>query len=378
MKISDLNTFYVKPGWMFLKVSTDDALCGYGELDLAGPVNALNCVAHEMGALLRGEDPRQIERLWHRLREAIGPVGGPMAFAVLSAIEQALWDITGKAAGLPVHAMLGGACRSKIRMQAISGGDAPEDAATIAKGFRLKHYKAIKITIDAPTLTLESKDFIDRQSSRLRAVRAAVGDDMDIAVSLRGRCGASLAVRLIRAMEPFAPVFFEDPCGPNNLSDLAQIAHATGAPLAVGNGLYTRWAFRDVLEARSLSVAQPDVCQTGGILEARKIAAMAETYGVTIAPRNARGPISLAASLQLAACVPNFLALEHPALLSRWDVGHGILTKPFEIRGGAIPVPEGPGLGITVNEAAFAERIMAPDWKPDLTNHPEEAHGFER
>jgi len=368
MKITNATTHFIKPGWMILELSTDKGIIGYGEYDITGPPSALAAVTTELGALLRGRDPLYIEHLWQLMAGGSHYRGGLVYSSAVSAVEQALWDIKGKALKIPVYEMLGGACRQKVRMQARTGGDSPEDAATIAKGIRLKHYKSMKIALQPPARAIETRTYLQQQVAHLQAVRDEVGDEVDIAVTLTGCTNPAMAIRLIHAMEPLTPLFVEAPCLSSHPAGFVRVSRATASPLAAGDGLYTRSAFHALLEPHALAVVQPDVCQVGGILQAVKIAAMAEGGDVSLAPLNPRGPVSLAASLQVAACSPNLLVLDHPALGTKWDVGYGLLATPFDVHGGYIPIPEGPGLGIEMNAAVLRERAIPMTWDPPVAN----------
>jgi len=257
---------------------------------------------------------------------------------------------------MPVHEMLGGSCRSKIRLYTHCGGDSPENSAMQAKALRVRGYTAIKTAVQSPTEGIDTLAFVERVAGRVAAIREEVGAGIDVAVDFQSRLTTSTSARLIRALEPSFPMFVEEPCSPDNLDALARLASSTAIPIAAGVGLLTRWGFRELLEKSVVSVIQPCVCYTGGILETRKIASMAEVYDVSVAPHNPLGPVSLAASLQVAACTPNFLAQELTGMSNKWDLGHGCLVEPFSVHEGYTEVPTAPGLGIELNEEILIER----------------------
>jgi galactonate dehydratase len=288
--------------------------------------------------------------------------GGPVLVSAISGIEQALWDIKGKYYNMPVYEMLGGACRDKIRMYSHSGGATPEEAAANALLKQKQGFTAIKIGIDGPVKQIESLAFVENQVNKLAAIRKAVGKTMDIAIDFHGKVSPAMSIRLAREFEPYYPMFLEEQCLPENINEMVRIANSTSIPIASGERLFTRWGFREALEKQAIVIVQPDLCHAGGILEAKKIAAMAEVYYGTIAPHNPLGPISLASCLQLDACTPNFLIQEHPSMQERWDLGEGYLIKPFVIDNGYIEIPKGPGLGIVVNEEMLMERATAGNW----------------
>lgn len=377
MKITKIETFHVKPQWIFLKVTTDSGLVGWGEPDADGRRRMVAQAVEDLQASLVGQDPEQVEHLWQIMHRGASHRGGSILFSALSGIEQALWDIKGKAHELPVYQMLGGACRTRIRMVLrCGGGPTPRDAAFQAKGARVKGYTAMKTMVSESLVRpLEPQEFVEQTVARVTAIREEIGKGMDLSLDFRSRPSPAMARRLLLAIEPLYPMFVEEPCLPESIDALAGLAASTAVPLAAGGHWCTRWGVREALEKRAVAVLQPGVGHTGGLLETRKIAAMAEAYGVLTAPHNQLGPIALAASLQVDACTPNFLIQEHPGMSNRWDLGLGYLATPFTVREGFIDVPKGPGLGIEVNEEALRERA---DEGADDTPHPlnPEDHSF--
>jgi galactonate dehydratase len=361
MKITALETFHVKPRWMFLKVSTDEGLVGWGEPIVEGRARTVARAIEDLKPLLLGQDPRRIEHLWQTMYRGTLYRGGPILVSAISGVEQALWDIKGKACGLAIYEMLGGACRTRIRMYAHCDGASPRDVSFQAKGLRVKGYTAVKTGIEGPVRAMEPPAFVEKTVARVAAIRQEIGNEIDVAVDFHGRVGPAFAPRLIEALAPLNPMFIEEPCLCENLEAMARIAAGTTIPIATGERLCTRWGFRRVLELGAAAILQPDVCHAGGIWETRKIAAMAETYDATIAPHNPLGPISLAACLHVDACTPNFLVQEHVGLANRWDLGSGYLVKPFTVREGYVDLPDGPGLGIEIIEDALRERATEGD-----------------
>jgi galactonate dehydratase len=355
MKITKFEIFHVKPRWMFLKVYTDEGITGYGEPIVEGRARTVAMAIRELEKTLVGKDPGAIIHHWQSMYRGTFYRGGPVLVSAISGIEQALWDIKGKRLGVPVYELLGGAVRNRIRMY--GKGGAANTSALKAAGFT-----AIKIGMEGPARNIETLTFIERQVNHFASVRQAVGKDVDIAIDFHGRISPAMAKKLARELEPFHPMFIEEPCLPENTDALVDIARSTTVPIAAGERLYTRWGFRELLEKRALAVVQPDLCHCGGIFEGRLIAAMAETNYASVAPHNPLGPISLAACIQLDACIPNFLAQEHPTMEDRWDLGHGYLKTPFEIKEGYIDLPVGPGLGIELNDAMLTERVCDGDW----------------
>ena len=357
MKITQLETFFVKPRWVFLKVVTDEGLVGWGEPILEGWSRSVAEAVHEMGRYLVGQDPRLVTRHWQALYRGAFYRGGPVLLSALSGIEQALWDITGRWLGAPVHQLLGGAVRDRIRLYAHVHGEnlgayVERGRQSLARGFT-----AVKTTPWQAVRFVETKAFVDRAVAWVAALREAVGDRVDIAIDCHGRLSPAMAPRLAKALEPLFPMFLEEPCLPENVDLMATIARSTTIPIATGERLVTKWGFREVLQKQAAVILQPDLSHAGGIFEVRQIAAMAETYHAAVAPHCPLGPIALAASLQLDACTPNFLIQEHVTL------GEGYLKTPFVVKDGYVDVPAGPGLGIEVDEAAVAEQAYDGGWE---------------
>lgn len=369
MKITRLDTFHVLPRWLFLRIETDAGVHGWGEPIVEGSARSVETVVHELGEHLVGRDPRRIEQLWQEMYRGNFYRGGPHLMSAISGIEQALWDITGKTLGVPVYELFGGACRDEVRMYAHCMDYQKDGALSDARRLVESGFDAIKVGVSAPVDAIPTPAFIDAEADRILAVREVVGPEVDVALDLHGRFGPDGAIRLIRAVADARLMFVEEPCLPENVAAMERIRDATGATLATGERLFTRWQFREVIERQVVGVVQPDLCHAGGIAEARRIAAMAETYYMTLAPHNPLGPVSLAACLQLASCTPNFLVQEHPALADRSDLGVGLATTPFEIVDGRIARPEGPGLGIELDEDALRERGYDGAWKTPQLRH---------
>jgi galactonate dehydratase len=357
MKITKLETFFVKPRWLFLKMHTDEGVSGWGEPIVEGWARTVATAVQDMGRYLIGQDPRRIEHHWQAVYRGGFYRGGPVLVSALSGIEQAMWDITGKSLGVPVHQLLGGAVREKVRVYAHVGGKDAETYGETAQKRVAEGFTAIKGSIFGAARFLENGAFVDEMVARMAAMREAVGEGVDIGIDFHGRVGPALAVQLIKELEPFHPMFVEEPCLPENVDALARIAHGTTVPIATGERLFTKWGFREVLEKGAAAILQPDVSHAGGIFEVRKIAAMAEAYFAAIAPHCPLGPISLAAGLQVDACTPNFLCQEQVSL------GEGYLKEPFVVKDGHVAVPAGPGLGIEVDEEALAGKLYDGSWE---------------
>jgi len=362
LKITAVELFHVKPRWCFLKISTDEGIVGWGEAIVEGRARTVETAVLEHKPFLVGQDPLRIEYLWQSLYRNTYYRGGVILTSALSGIEQALWDIKGKHFGIPVYQMLGGLYRDRIRIYGHCWGATTDKIIRRAAERKASGFTAIKILLEPYTANRGVKSYVDTQVRRFAEIREALGDEMDIAIDFHGRLGPDMALQVIRGIREHCPLFVEEACLPENLDAMVRIAQAGGVALATGERLVTRHGFRRLLEAGAVAVIQPDPCHAGGILEVQKIAAMAETYYCKIAPHNPLGPIALAVSVQLGACLPNFLIAEHFGMKERWDLGEGYLRKPFEIAGGYLSVPDSPGLGIEVDEAAVLERSYPGDW----------------
>jgi galactonate dehydratase len=361
MKITQLETFLVKPRWLFLKVHTDEGIVGLGEPILEGRAKTCAQAVEELAPYLIGKDPRRVVHHWQGMYRHAFYRGGPILTSALSGAEQALWDITGKSLGVPVYQLFGGPTRDRVRLY--KGGPTPENVKDwIAKGFT-----AFKTGIygGRPARIVENKAFVDRAVERFAALREAAGPEVDLAIDFHGAISPQTAKLLIKALEPYQPMFVEEPCQCQNVDVMAEIARGTHLPIATGERVFTKWGFREILEKGAASILQPDLCHAGGIFEVRLIAGMAEAYYAGIAPHNPLGPISLAACIQLDASIPNFVAQEHTTL------GEGYLKNPFVFKDGFIELPTAPGLGIELDENALADKIDH-DWRNPETYHPDD------
>ena len=368
MKITRLELIQVKPRWMFLKMYTDADIIGLGEPVLEGHCKAVEAIVHEYEDYLIGKDPMRIEHHVQALYKGGFYRGGPVMMSAISGIEQALWDIKGKYYNCPVYEMLGGRCRDKIRMYShikVAGvaGEFPIEQMLHMADQRLADgYTALKYSIIPPIQQIDTPENTMKHVERFARVREHIGSGVDLAIDFHGRVSPAMAVRLADALKPYMPMFIEEPCLPENVDCMATIARSTSIPIAAGERLFGKFAFRELLEKQAVSVVQPDLCHAGGIFEGRKIAAMAENYYASIAPHNPLGPISLAACLQLDACTPNFLVQEHPGMEDHADLGVGYIKEPFVIQNGYIDVPTKPGLGVELDEKALQDKLYDGKW----------------
>jgi galactonate dehydratase len=368
MKITAVKTVVVNAemrNWVFVKVETDEAgLYGWGEASLEWKTRAVVGAVEDFAPMLLGEDPSRIEHLYQKMyRQSFWRLG-VIGMSAISGIEQALWDIAGKAVGLPVYRLLGGQVRDRVRMYTHLGGgdmravyesqysDDPQIFVDRALSVIEKGYTAIKVLLTPPTESLNSIEAYDYAERTMAALREAVGNKIDIMLDCHGRHFPANALEFCRILAPYKPFFIEEPVPPENVDVLAALCKNSPVPIATGERLVTRFGFREIFEKGACHVIQPDLCHCGGLWEAKKIAAMAETYYMGVAPHNPLGPVANAAALHFALSTPNFLIQED--MLSdvpwRWEVvQHSLETKD----GYWLPTVA-PGLGIEVNEAAAA------------------------
>src|ERR1700722_13469503 len=352
LKVTQLETFLVKPRWMFLKVHTNAGIVGLEEPITEG--RALTCreAVKEIEPYLIGKDPRRVAHHWQAIYRHAFYRGGPILTSALSGIDQALWDIKGKALGVPVYELLGGPTRDRVRVYAHASK--PDQM----KQLQTQGFTAFKTGVAKrkPAPYIDNPAQIQYAAEAFADLRKAMGNEVDIAIDFHGAISPATAKLLIKAYEPYQPMFIEEPVQAQNHDVMAEIARGTFFPIATGKRVFTNWGFLEVLQKKAAVVLQPDLCHAGGITEVRLIAGMAEAYYADIAPHNPLGPISLAAGVQMAASIPNFLCQEQVSL------GEGYLKKPFTVHNGYLDLPTGPGLGIELDENAMADKI-GHDWR---------------
>lgn len=352
VKITKLETFLVKPRWIFLKVHTDAGVVGLGEPLLEGRALTIQTAIKELEPYLIGKDPRDVTHHWQAIYRHAFYKGGPILTSALSGIDHALWDIKGKLLNVPVYELLGGPTRDRVRIYGRASN------AAQMKQRKAEGYTVIKTGVakEHPARAVENPKFIKHAIENFASLRDAGGDDMDIGIDFHGSIPPQTSKILIKELEPYQPMFIEEPCQPQNVDVLADIARGTHLPIATGERIFTKWGFREILEKGAATILQPDMCHAGGISEVRVIAGMAEAYYAQIAPHNPMGPISLATGLQLAASIPNFLVQEQVSL------GDGYIKEPFKLESdGYVMIPNKPGLGVELDEDKIADKLNH-DW----------------
>jgi galactonate dehydratase len=356
-KIAKIETFHVPPRWLFVRVEADDGAFGWGEASLEGWAEAVDGVFEVFRDRFIDSDPFAIEEIWQVGYRGGFYRGGAVIMSALSGLEQALWDLKGRVLGLPAWQMLGGKVREKVRSYAWIGGDRPNEIAEAAEVRSKQGFGAVKMNATAELDWIGTPKAFDEVVKR---VEAAQGVGLDVGLDFHGRVHRPLAKQLAKALEPLGLMFIEEPLLSENLEGLAQIASLVATPIALGERLYGRWEFKPMFEAGAVDIIQPDLSHAGGILEVRKIAAMAEAYDIALAPHCPLGPLALGACLQVAACTPNH-AIQEVSLGIHYNTGgHDLLNfvvnkEVLTPVGGYLPVPEGAGLGVEVDEAAVRE-----------------------
>ncbi|MFZ5944477.1 MAG: galactonate dehydratase [Bacillota bacterium] len=368
MKIVKLELFKVKPRWVFLKIETDEGICGWGEPVIEGRADSVIAAVKELSEYLIGKDPLRIEDHWQVLYRGGFYRGGPILMSAISGIDQALWDIKGKYLNTPIYQLLGGACRDKVKVYCWIGGDRPQDVGRAAKEKLGQGYTAIKMNGTEEMHYIDSYAKIDAVVERVAAIRDVCGKDFGIAVDFHGRVHKAMAKVLTKELEPYRLMFIEEPVLAENIEALRDIANHAATPIATGERMFSRWDFKRIFEDGYVDIIQPDLSHAGGISECKKISAMAEAYDIAVAPHCPLGPIALASSLQLDACTPNVF-IQEQSLGIHYNRGGDLLdylSNPsiFKYQQGFVNIPQGPGLGIEINENKVKEAAReGHNWK---------------
>ena len=374
MKIRRLTTYHAAPRWLFVKVETDEGISGWGEPVVEGRARTVEAAVHELGEHLIGRDPARINDLWQALYRGGFYRGGPVLMSAIAGIDQALWDIKGKALGVPVYQLLGGLVRDRMKTYRWVGGDRPADLVEQIRGYRAQGFDTFKFNGTEEMRLVDSPRAIDAALAKVAAVREAFGDSVDFGIDFHGRVGAPMARVLLRELEPYRPLFVEEPVLPEQAEYYPRLAAASAIPLAAGERMYSRFEFKRVLEAGGLSILQPDLSHAGGITECLKIAAMAEAYDVALAPHCPLGPVALAACLHV-----DFVA--HNAVLQEQSIGihynqgadlldYVVNRDDFSCHEGDIRALPLPGLGVEIDEERLRHaHANPPDWRNPLWRH---------
>ncbi|WP_338769086.1 galactonate dehydratase [Massilia sp. METH4] len=376
MKITKLTLYRVPPRWMFLKIETDEGITGWGEPVIEGRARTVEAAVNELAEYLVGQDPARINDLWQVMYRGGFYRGGPIMMSAIAGVDQALWDIKGKALGVPVYELLGGRVRDKMKMYSWVGGDRPADVIEGILTLREIGIHTFKMNGTEELGIVDTATAVDAAVNRIAQIREAFGNTIEFGIDFHGRVAAPMAKVLLRELEPFRPLFVEEPVLAEQAEYYPRLAEHTSIPLAAGERMYSRFEFKHVFNRGGIAIAQPDLSHAGGITECVKIAAMAEAYDVALAPHCPLGPVALAACLQV-----DFVS--HNAVLQEQSMGihynkgaelfdYVVNREDFQITDGYFPPLPKPGLGVIVDE----ERILAasqnpPDWRNPVWRHPD-------
>lgn len=374
MKITAITTFVLPPRWLFVRIDTDAGISGWGEPIVEGRAHTVATAVDELADYLVGRDPRPVEDLWNAMYRGNFYRGGPVLMSAIAGVDQALWDIKGKALGVPVHELLGGPVRERIRVYSWIGGDRPAEVAQAARNAVDHGFTAVKMNGTEELQIVDTHAKVSHVLENVQAVRDAVGPDVGIAVDFHGRVHKPMAKVLLRELAAFDLMFVEEPVLSEHLEAIPALAAIAAAPIALGERLYSRYDFKRVLERGGVDIIQPDPSHAGGITETRKIAAMAEAYDVAVALHCPLGPVALAANLQLDAVCHNAF-IQEQSLGIHYNADNDLLDyvrdrSVFEYRDGMVAMPTGPGLGIDVDEDYVRERAaQGHRWRNPVWRH---------
>lgn len=371
--LTKLETFQIDPRWLFVRLETDTGLVGWGEASLEGYAEAVEGAFEALKDRFLGADPSRIEDLWQIGYRGGFYRGGPVLMSALSGLDQALWDLKGKALGVPVWELLGGRVRDRVQAYGWIGGDRPDDVAAAARLRREQGFTVVKMNGTAEADYIEGQRALEEVAERVAAVRA---EGLEVGVDLHGRVHRSVAKALIRRLEPHTPLFIEEPVLSEHREALRAVVEGTSLPIALGERLYSRWDVKPFLQEGLVDILQPDLSHAGGISEVRRIAAMAEAFDVAVAPHCPLGPLALASCLQLAACTPN-VVLQEMSLGIHYNLGSDLYTYLLEPdvltpKAGYLEIPTEPGLGIVIDEERVREVSSTPHrWRNPLWRLPD-------
>lgn len=374
MKITKITTYIVPPRWLFLKIETDEGIFGWGEPVVEGRAHTVAAAVDELSDYLIGQDPLQIEKHWQAMYRGAFYRGGPILMSAIAGVDQALWDIKGKYHNAPVHQLLGGQVRDRIRVYAWVGGDRPDAIVASAKAAIDGGFKATKMNITEEMQIVDTIATVDQAVERMASLREAVGNKLDIAVDFHGRVHAPMARVLIKALEPYSPFFIEEPVLSEHLEAMAELRKNTHIPIATGERLFSRFDYKRLFTLGAADIIQPDLSHAGGITECKKIADMAEAWDIGLAPHCPLGPIALAACLQVDAVCQNAFIQEQSQGI-HYNQSNDLtdyLVDPsvFHYTDGYVDIPQKPGLGIEINEEVVIERAkVGHRWRNPLWQH---------
>ena len=374
MRITKLTTYRVPPRWMFLKIETDEGVVGWGEPVIEGRARTVETAVHELAGVLVGQDPARINDLWQAMYRGGFYRGGPILMSAIAGVDQALWDIKGQVLGQPVYQLLGGLVRDRMKVYSWVGGDRPADVIRDIKRLREGGFDTFKMNGTEELGLVDSARKIDEAVARIAEIRAAFGHEIEFGIDFHGRVAVPMAKPLLRALEPYRPLFVEEPVLAEHSEHYARLAEHTSIPLAAGERMFSRFDFKRVFAGGGLAIVQPDLSHAGGITECVKIAAMAEAHDVAFAPHCPLGPVALAACLAVD-FVSHNAVLQEQSMGIHYNQGAELLDyvknrDDFHIENGCIRPLPGPGLGVQVDEERVIEASKnAPDWHNPVWRH---------
>ena len=373
LRLTDCETFRVPPRWLFVKLETSKGYVGWGEATLEGQSElVISTIEKYFQTVIKGSDPCNINDLWHMMYAGGFYRGGPVMMSALSGIDQALWDIKGKIHDTPISNLLGGPVRDKIEYYQWVGGDEPTDVEDTALKLTSDGCKALKLNATSAFARIETPGAVREVGDRIGRLREVVGNDVKIGIDLHGRVTRPMLPQLIQVLEPHSPMFIEEPVLPEYNDSLSSVKARTSIPIATGERMYSKWDFKDIILNESVDIIQPDPSHAGGITEILKIAAMAEAQDIALAPHSPLGPISLAAALQIDAICPTAVMQEfsqgihYNGTINIAD--YLVNDNQFVTKDGFLLIPDGPGLGITIDEERVRE-VESPDWQNPIWRH---------
>ena len=374
MKITEVNTYFVRPRWGFVEILTDDGISGWGEAVLEGHAAAVLACVQEYKDYLIDQDPSRIEDIWSTIYRAGFYRGGGVLMSAISGIDQALWDIKGKVFGAPVYELMGGKCRDRIKVYSWVGGDRPSDVGAAALEKKEAGFSAVKMNATEELQMIDTYDKVDAVLERVAAIRESCGKYFGIAIDFHGRVHRPMAKVLAKKLEEFDPMFIEEPVLCEHMDCFKEIAAACNIPIATGERLFSKYDFKRLLEAGGVDIIQPDLSHAGGITEVKKIASMAEAYDVALAPHCPLGPIALAACLNVDATSYNAV-IQEQSIGIHYNVGKSVLDyvnnqDDFKFTDGWVDMPKRPGIGVDVNKELVLEENKTPhNWKNPVWRH---------
>ena len=378
MKVTKLTTYRLPPRWMFLKVETDEGVTGWGEPVIEGRARSVETAVNELSEYVIGKDAARINDIWQAMYRTGFYRGGPILMSAIAGIDQALWDIKGKVLGAPVYELLGGLVRERMKMYSWVGGDRPADVIAGIRKLQAIGFDTFKLNGCEEMGLIDNSRTIDAAVAVVAEIRAAFGNAIEFGLDFHGRVAAPMARVLIKELEPYRPLFIEEPVLAEQAEYYPRLAEMTSIPIAAGERMFSRFEFKRVFAAGGLSIVQPDLSHAGGITECVKIAAMAEAHDIGFAPHCPLGPLALASCLHVDFVSRNAV-LQEQSMGIHYNQGAELMDyvlnkDDFQFHNGYMLPPKKPGLGVDVNEALVVERSRdVADWRNPVWRHPDGA-----